>query len=373
MRNLFIGLCVVVFAACSQQQAVTPVYHADVNPAVLSAWGQVVAEGETLVLAETVLPYDLATPLFSDYAHKLRTVWLPAGTSATYEEEDTFNFPIGTVITKTFYYPVAGDTASPEVLKVNDQAPLQSGKLDLIKNRLIETRVLVHRETGWAALPYVWNEEQTDAELKRIGDIKNLVLVDGAEKTPFPYVVPDANQCAGCHATNNTTRAIMPIGPKARHLNKDYAYTDGVKNQLSHWQEAQLLTGAPAPTASARNALWQGPGETLDAKARAYLDINCSHCHNKVGPADTSGLHLEPATPEGPALGFCKLPVAAGSGTGDRKFDIHPGKPDDSIFVYRMASTDPGAMMPELGRALAHEEGVELIREWIASLDGGCS
>ena len=112
--------------------------------------------------------------------------------------------------------------------------------------------------------------------------------------------------------------------------------------------------------------------ETLDARARSYLDINCSHCHNKVGPADTSGLLLEPDSPFGPSLGLCKLPIAAGTGTGDRKFGIVPGKPDESIFTYRMESTNPAVMMPELGRSLAHREGVELIAEWIAEMDGAC-
>jgi hypothetical protein len=52
-----------------------------------------------------VLPYDLNTPLFTDYAHKLRTVWMPKGQSAVYNAENTFDFPVGTIISKTFYYP----------------------------------------------------------------------------------------------------------------------------------------------------------------------------------------------------------------------------------------------------------------------------
>jgi hypothetical protein len=40
--------------------------------------------------------------------------------------------------------------------------------------------------------------------------------------------------------------------------------------------------------------------------------------------------------------------------------------------LYRMESTDPGAMMPELGRGLAHEEGNALVRRWISALPGDC-
>jgi hypothetical protein len=71
-------------------------------------------------------------------------------------------------------------------------------------------------------------------------------------------------------------------------------------------------------------------------------------------------------------LGRCKLPIAAGKGTGDRRHDIVPGQPDASILSYRMVSEDPAAMMPELGRSVVHDEGVQLIRDWIAAMQGGC-
>lgn len=71
-------------------------------------------------------------------------------------------------------------------------------------------------------------------------------------------------------------------------------------------------------------------------------------------------------------LGMCKPPVAAGRGTGNRPFDVVPGHPDRSILPYRMASTDPGVMMPELGRDLEHKEAVDLIIRYITTLKGAC-
>ena len=71
-------------------------------------------------------------------------------------------------------------------------------------------------------------------------------------------------------------------------------------------------------------------------------------------------------------LGLCKPPVAAGQGTGDFTFDIVPGHPEKSILTYRMESTDPGAMMPELGRAVPHVEGIALVTKWIAAWPGQC-
>ena len=66
--------------------------------------------------------------------------------------------------------------------------------------------------------------------------------------------------------------------------------------------------------------------------------------------------------------GIYKAPVAAGRGSGGLEYDIVPGQPDQSILVFRIASTDAGIMMPELGKRLVHEEGLKLIRDWIAAM-----
>ena len=198
-----------------------------------------------------------------------------------------------------------------------------------------------------------------------------LVGADGSREQA-DYAVPDQNQCAGCHGDDMKTRKLHPLGPKARHLNRDFAYADGTANQLARWTQVGYLTGAPAPAAAPRNADWLDASQPLDARARAYLDINCGHCHNPKGPGNTSGLWLDAATQEPLRLGRCKLPIAAGKGTGDFSHDIVPGQPDASILTYRMVSEDPAAMMPELGRSVVHDEGVQLIRDWIASMQGTC-
>lgn len=344
--------------------------HDKTTPATLSEWGMIWTKGGALHLSDGVTPYDLATPLFSDYALKLRTVWTPGGAPATYNSDGVFDFPVGTVITKTFYYPQTEEKWTGEVV-IGAERTVNDRMMSLDHLRLVETRLLVRRETGWDALPYIWNDDQTDAVLKRTGAVIGMTLHrDDGRLEPFPYLVPNANQCAACHAVNATTKAIEPIGPKARHLNKPSSYARGF-NQLDHWLAKGLLTGEisqPAP----QNAAWTDETATLDARARAYLDANCSHCHNPHGAADTSGLNLEPDA-AGPAFGLCKSPIAAGRGTGGRAYDIVPGRPDLSITVFRMETTDPGAMMPELGRAVAHEEGVALIADWIAAMDGECS
>jgi uncharacterized repeat protein (TIGR03806 family) len=221
-----------------------------------------------------VLPYDLVTPLFTDYAHKLRTVWMPRGQPARYSADEEFDFPVGTILSKTFYYPRGtGDT----VLRSNDAGPdLRGGGLDLSRVRLVETRLLVRRKDGWVALPYVWNAQQTEATLKRGGELVPLTLVaaDGSREQA-EYEVPDQNQCGGCHGIDTTSKALHPLGPKARHLNHDFPYAQGSENQLLRWANAGFLAGAPAPASAPRDANWNDPSQPLEARARAYLDINC--------------------------------------------------------------------------------------------------
>jgi hypothetical protein len=59
------------------------------------------------------------------------------------------------------------------------------------------------------------------------------------------------------------------------------------------------------------------------------------------------------------------MPIAAGKGSGGRFYDIVPGSADKSIVTFRIESTEPGIMMPELGRRLVDKEGVALVRSWI--------
>jgi hypothetical protein len=167
---------------------------------------------------------------------------------------------------------------------------------------------------------------------------------------------------------------MTPIGLQTRHINRDYAYDEGTENQFARLTRVGYLKGAPAPAAAPRSAVWNDPGTgSVEERARAYLDANCAHCHDRSGPAASAGLYLSMQEKDLHRLGHCKAPVAAGRGAGkDLPFDIVPGKPERSILVYRMESRDPGVMMPELGRWLPHPEGVALIREWVQQMQGSC-
>ncbi len=335
-------------------------------PNGLSKWGLLqVGRGELKVHADSTA-YDLNTPLFSDYALKLRTVWTPEGATGLIDTDGNVHLPVGSVITKTFYYAVDATGMRNDPVQATQFA---DGGLDLNEVRLIETRLLVHLEDGWVGLPYIWNEAQTEASLEITGAILPITVSGLGE---FNYVVPDFNQCQGCHVTDLEKNKLEPIGLKARHLNKSYDYLQQAENQLRALSHKHKLDGLQDIHQYPTNADWQDRFASLDHRARSYLDINCGHCHNPKGPADTSGMFLNIEEESLLALGVCKPPIAAGQGTGGFSYGIDPGKGQESILTFRMLSDDPGAMMPELGRSLVHKEGVRLISQWIDEMEGTC-
>lgn len=296
---------------------------------------------------QRILAYDLNTPLFSDYAHKARFVWLPEGTSAQVDSSGNIQFPNQTILIKNFFYQ-------------HDERDLTAGR------RILETRLLIKNEEAWDAHTYIWNETQTDAELSIIGDVMKVNWIDLAgESIETDYIVPNKNQCKGCHDFGGK---LIHLGPKIANLDREYNYEEGSKNQLDKWREMNYLKEYDTNIIYPKFPEWDDVNADLHQRAMAYLDVNCGSCHNPNGPANTSGLNLVFKQEKDIQLGIFKGPVASGKGSGGRSYNIVPGEPENSILVYRMESTDPGAMMPELGRRLVHKEGVELIKEWITKM-----
>lgn len=302
------------------------------NPALLSAFG--FFEGGADRPSPKLLPYELRTPLFSDYAEKQRFLYLPKGQSYTVAPDGRLQFPVGSALIKSFGYHDA------------------SGKLNII-----ETRLLLHKAEGWLALPYVWRADGSDAELKLGGARERVEFAkpDGT-KLSISYAVPNKNQCKQCHSTKTD---VMPVGPVWHNLS--FADTKA--------RRAFEKRGDITKTVRSFEANWDDPKSgALEARALAYLRVNCGHCHKPTGSASNSGLFYDDHERNSAALGIGKRPVAAGRGSGNFEFVIDPGHPERSILIYRMKSTDPGIAMPELGRATAHDEGVALLEAWIKSL-----
>jgi hypothetical protein len=168
--------------------------------------------------AEGVIPYKPASSLFTDYALKKRFVWIPPNRKANYvADKEILNLPIGSVLIKTFYY----DNVQP------------SGE-----TKILETRLMIRKGTGWIFAEYVWNDEQTDATLQMNGSFTPIAWLQNGSPKSTTYRIPSETECLTCHKTNNNP---IPIGIKPQNLNIAYPYTSGSENQLQHWVAKGIL------------------------------------------------------------------------------------------------------------------------------------
>lgn len=353
------------------------------------------------------MPYELTSTLFTNYAAKYRFIFIPPGKQALYRDSKTgfktkkpagvtdgawypeaevssqslatLDFPMGTIIAKTFTFKREDATGRP------------------VSEELIETRLLVKREGPdgpfWMGLPYIW-EKGTDGKLVARLTPQGAELqgrYDYLDHDPEvkdatgqrarytgevkQYGVPSAMACVVCHGSDKSGEAgAVPIGPKAKFLNR-LNPTLGNQNQLAYMKAQGLLSGLPESLASVERApRWNVPGDAgqqagspqdLQVRARSYLEANCASCHNPGGEAANSGLFLQLSGPLNQQSGVCKKPVAAGRGAGGIQYDLVPGKPEESVLLYRLASSENGVRMPTLGRTVPHAEGVTFLSEWI--------
>ncbi len=275
-----------------------------------------------LTLSTNVFKYDLITPLFTDYAHKLRLIALPQGQAMEYDGEGFPIFPNGTVISKTFYYNL-------------DETNLSLGK------KIIETRVLIRVNGAWTIGNYVWNEAQSDAVLDENEHTVPISWVNEAgEAMSTNYIVPAANDCTKCHSNAGN---VVAIGPKVRNMNFE---VDGV-NQLQKFIDAGHLTEAPSVDAMAVLPNWQDDTLPLESRSRAYFDVNCAHCHSPGG--------------------FCEI-----QSTLDLRFEIDFN--DTKIYERRnsinnrMITYNQGFSMPFIGTTMIHSEGYDLIKAFLDTL-----
>lgn len=354
MKRLYFVWIVFVFGGCGAPKKETIVVVEEASSSVdlssiglpkLTDYGFFKSPLNKLIPTDSLIPYTLNASLFSDYSLKKRFIKIPKGKKAKFNATETLDFPEGTVLIKNFYYP--SDFSKPKELW-----------------QILETRLLIHEKAGWKAITYIWNEEQTEAFLDVAGKSVAVKWVHhNGESRSIVYSIPNMNQCKSCHIRNGK---VEPIGPTARQLNRLGEHEK--INQLLSLSSMGKLEGLPELSNVEKLASYDDANATINERARAWLEVNCGHCHRPEGPAKTSGLHLMANIANPSKLGVGKAPVAAGKGSGGLLYDIVPGKPDQSIFLFRIASNDPGIMMPELGRSVVYQEGVELIRQWIAEM-----
>ncbi|MCL2919567.1 SO2930 family diheme c-type cytochrome [Shewanella litorisediminis] len=290
--------------------------------------------------------YELASELFTDYAIKRRFVFLPENTPMVLQG-DTLSLPVGTVLVKSFLLPA--DTMTT----------------DASAARLVETRLLIHRESGWTALPYRW--DGNEAYLAETGADLPHSINAANETLNFTYHVPSRAECKICHqSAQNGITTIAPIGPKPLLLNKPIRIEGEMVNQLTWFASQGLLTGLGELESLPQTFAIGDEQQDLTARVKGYLDVNCAHCHKADGFASVSGLRLGFETDHHSyQYGICKQPPGWDGGERGLSYDIVPGNGDHSILVYRQTLSGPKDRMPPLGRALVHSEAVAQISYWI--------
>ncbi|PWT71241.1 MAG: hypothetical protein C5B59_18545 [Bacteroidetes bacterium] len=312
----------------------------------LSEYGFFTGDLKDLHPAKGVARYELATPLFTDYVLKDRFIVLPTAQKIRYTASGPLDFPDSTIIIKNFAY------RSKDNQKI-----------------MIETRLLVKdaEKKSWLVMDYLWDSTQTDAQKHITGAKIPINLLDGAgNNISTVYQVPNTNDCKRCHYSNGT---LTPIGPKARNLN--YVLIGHQESQLTEWEKQGMISGMPPIEQVEKLPDWKDSVHfDLSQRARAYLDVNCAHCHTQGGDAMNTGLFLEYHQKDPFHIGVMKEPVSAGGGAGGMNYDIIPGDANHSILAYRMNSTEAGTAMPELARTVIHKEGVALITKWINEMKG---
>ncbi|ANF50986.1 hypothetical protein A0O34_10860 [Chryseobacterium glaciei] len=320
--------------------------------AKLSTYAFFTGELKNLTPSSKVIPYEPASSLFTDYALKKRFIWMPQGVKATFDADDkTLNFPVGTVLIKSFYY----NTVQPNNT-----------------TKILETRLMIRKSTGWIFAEYMWNDEQTEANLVTgtdftSGSSKNLTFKkENNEVMNIDYRIPSESECYACHKLDNKP---VPIGVKPQNINTTYSYEGGVKNQLQKLVDEGYLLSYPSNIVSTVN--YKDTSKPVDIRLRSYLDINCAHCHQQNARCDYRAIRLSfSQTTNLTNMGVCVM-ADEPQGPSLEKI-ITPGNHNKSVMSFRLNSVDESNRMPLLGRTIVHDEGVELLKQWINSLNQNC-
>ncbi len=311
-------------------------------PALLSAG---LGDDQT---ASGIIPYRPSTELWSDGTKKSRFIALPGLATFTYRADGGWDFPDGTTLIKNFSLPL--DFRDPEGTA-----------------QRIETRLMVKIEGAWEAYTYEWNEAETDATLvSSDGATRAFDLIDAAgAPLAYEWYYPSVSDCFRCH--NDVANVVL--GVNTAQMNHDFLYPSGVTdNQIRTFEHLGLFDAAlpgAIDTLPASPDAKADTGETLEARALAYVHANCAICHRPDGPTPVDmdlrwgtaldARNLIDVEPTGSALG---LP---------NPFRVATGDPDNSILLERMSRRDQH-QMPPLGTALVDDEAVALVRDWILAL-----
>jgi mono/diheme cytochrome c family protein len=268
-----------------------------------------------------VIAYAPTYPLWSDNSGKLRHVRVPMGESIRFDKErQEFSIPDNTRFYKTFLRKVI-DIGGEERWKK------------------IETRLIVARAEEPLFGTYIWDEQETKAEL----------LVDGyRDGTPFRdkvltvvtdepaaaailatnpnniiyeleqvhavrrYAVPGRERCIQCHMGSPSGSFVLgftPLQVWRRPQGEGGVIEPAGEDELDQLErliDYGVITGIESSAdiiPLEDSQLPRKPRNEHELTAQAYMFGNCAHCHNPRGFPSKENPELEPLLNFWPAAG----------------------------------------------------------------------
>ncbi len=242
----------------------------------------------------------------------------------------------------------------------------------------IETQILHYDGEDWHGYSYAWRDDQTDADL---------VPAEGAEKvyTARPWFADDSKreqvwtfhsrtQCMTCHSAWSEYTLAFNLG----QLNTSRIVEKGSHSQLVDLANRGYLRRvgekdkALPPfdeTSAAKERVLANPtgrGDTLEERVRAYLHVNCAHCHRFGGGGGQVVFEMDVSKSLQETGILDTRPRQGDFGIPDARI-IAPGDPHRSVLFYRISKFGRGRM-PHLGSEFPDPFGVDLLDSWIRSL-----
>ncbi|MEI9863849.1 MAG: hypothetical protein WDN00_04725 [Limisphaerales bacterium] len=311
-------------------------------PRLLSQTGAF-KETTNLGPSTVLIPYDLIVPFWSDGATKSRWVSVPDGQKIKFTPTGEWTFPHGTVFVKTF--------------------SLATNELNLNSLRRLETRLLVCDAAGGVyGVTYKWRADDSDADLLETNLTETIPIQTASGVRTQQWYYPSRADCLTCH----TPLAGYVLGVKTRQLNRDFTYPSGITdNELRTWDHIGLfntnLTEAEIENFP-KLARLDDTTQSLETRARSYLDVNCANCHRPGGTVAYFDARFDtPLVEQGLVGGRILI---------DQRIDgarvIAPNDIWRSI-LYMRANTAEAFKMPPLTRNTIDEPGMKLLRQWIES------
>jgi uncharacterized repeat protein (TIGR03806 family) len=297
--------------------------------------------------ARGAISYSVNVPAWSDGATSERFIALPANRKIVFRNDGAWVLPIGAVVAQTVSI---------------EKTP---GIAQSLKR--LETRLLVRSQRGWDGYTYAWNDDDSDATLVGPrGQRVTLAMNDSAVPSGVreqTWVIPGRNECMLCHARS----AGFVLGLRTPQMNKEHDYGGSRLQQLRVLSDMSIFTKL-LPQHPERLKAFPDPYDNtaaLNARARAYLDVNCSVCHVPSGLGNATIDLIHPRRLEDTHL-INELPLHGRFGLIDGRIVV-PGDPYRSVLFYRLCKLGPGRM-PHVGSNLIDEQGLELIHDWIVHL-----